>query len=270
MDRPSERTDTMRMKAILLVTAAVAFASAPFWSGGFGGFDPDRYPIPQIDPPVQPAGYAFSIWGPIYLWLILSAAFGLLRRAENPAWDAHRWPLVASLAIGTPWISVAVISPIWATVMIWAMLGAALWALFTRPLRLLGLCAAVLGDAGSPGKTLKSVGHLAVGLVFARRYRQRQEPLHAHFAFKACLAALCAARLNGSGRHTSIAAMPTRAVSAPLTIPSPKRRDSFDSTLPPATDPSRSSPTATAPVATRCVITARVSRHDPSTPARPP
>lgn len=130
MDRPSERTDTMRMKAILLVTAAVAFASAPFWSGGFGGFDANRYPIPQIDPPVQPAGYAFSIWGVIYLWLILSALYGLVRRADVPAWDAHRWPLIASLVVGTPWISVAVISPVWATIMIWVMLGAALWALF--------------------------------------------------------------------------------------------------------------------------------------------
>lgn len=79
-----------------------------------------------------------------------------------------------------------------------ALLRAGLWALFTRPLRLAGLLAAVLGDAGSPGKALRSLGHLAVGIAFAHAHRDRREHLHAHFAFKACLAALCAARLNGN------------------------------------------------------------------------
>ena len=75
---------------------------------------------------------------------------------------------------------------------------------------------------------------------------------------------------NASGRQTSMAATPTRAVKAPLITPSPKRRYSFDSRPPPAMDEIMSSPTATAPVATRCVITDRISRHDPSIPARPP
>ncbi|MDU8943236.1 hypothetical protein [Ovoidimarina sediminis] len=130
----SRTTDTRRMKAILTLCAAVAFASAPFWTSGFGGFDPNRYPIPQIDPPVQPAGYAFSIWGPIYLWLIVSAGFGLFRRAEDANWDKVRVPLILSLVLGTPWISVAMVSPIWATVMIWGMLGGALLALARSPL----------------------------------------------------------------------------------------------------------------------------------------
>src|SRR6056297_813790 len=75
---------------------------------------------------------------------------------------------------------------------------------------------------------------------------------------------------NGRGRQTSMAATPTRAVSAPLISPSPKRRESFDRRPPPATDPSMSSPTATAPVATRWEKTARVSRHEPIVPPRPP
>ena len=127
--------DMRRMKAILTLCAALAFASAPFWTSGFGGFDPNRYPIPQVDPPVQPAGYAFSIWGVIYLWLIVSAGFGLLRRAEDPGWDAVRVPLILSLVLGTPWISVALVSPVWATVMIWGMLGGALLALVRSPLK---------------------------------------------------------------------------------------------------------------------------------------
>ncbi len=120
-------------KAILVLTAAIAFASSPFWSGGFAGFRPEQFPIPQIDPPIQPAGYAFSIWGLIYIWLIASAGFGLLQRDTDPDWDRVRWPLFLSLAIGASWISVAQLSPIWATVLIWAMLIAALFALRATP-----------------------------------------------------------------------------------------------------------------------------------------
>ncbi len=131
----TEVNDARRMRAIFALTAALAFASAPFWTSGFGGFDPNRYPIPQIDSPIQPAGYAFSIWGVIYLWLIVSTGIGLLRRAEEPGWDRTRMPLIASLVVGTPWITVANVSPLWATLMIWIMLAGALWALFRSPTR---------------------------------------------------------------------------------------------------------------------------------------
>jgi hypothetical protein len=128
-------SDTARMKAILIAAAAIGFASSPLWSDGFGGFDPNRYPDPQIDPPVQPAGYAFSIWGPIYLWLLAHAGYGLFRRANDAAWDTGRWPLFVSLAIGTSWISVAQRSPLLATLLIWIMLGGALVALLRTPAR---------------------------------------------------------------------------------------------------------------------------------------
>ena len=118
-----------RMKAILTLTAALAFALSPLTTAGFNGFRPDQFPVPQIDPPVQPAGYAFSVWGLIYLWIIAGASFGLLKRAEAPGWDAARWPLIVSLVVGAAWIPVAQVSPLQATVMIWLMLAAALWAL---------------------------------------------------------------------------------------------------------------------------------------------
>lgn len=125
-------TDTSRMKAILVLAAAIAFAAAPFFVP-FDGFDPSQYPVPQDDPPVQPAGYAFSIWGPIYLWLLASAGFGLVQRADSAAWDRTRWPLFLSLAPGAAWLSVAQISPVWATVLIWFMLATALVALLRAP-----------------------------------------------------------------------------------------------------------------------------------------
>lgn len=118
-----------RMKAILILVATLAFVASPYLGEGFSGFDPQAFPIPQVSPPVQPAGYAFAIWGLIYLWLIVHAGFGLLRRAEDPAWDAGRWPLFVSLGVGSGWITVANTDPIWATAMIWVMLGAALLAL---------------------------------------------------------------------------------------------------------------------------------------------
>lgn len=120
--------------AVLHLAAALAFAAAPLLTPDFGGFDPARYPVPQVDPPVQPAGYAFAIWGPIYLWLAVGAGFGLLRRAEAEDWAEMRPPLTLSLGIGATWLIVALQSPLAATVLIWAMLGAALVALLRAPL----------------------------------------------------------------------------------------------------------------------------------------
>jgi hypothetical protein len=82
-----------------------------------------------VNPPVQPAGYAFSIWGPIYLWLLAHAAFGLFARADDAGWDRTRWPLFVSLGIGASWISVAQRSPVMATILILIMLAGAVTAL---------------------------------------------------------------------------------------------------------------------------------------------
>lgn len=122
-----------RMRAIFVAGATLAFVLSPALTGGFNGFDPDLFPIPQDRPPVQPAGYAFGIWGLIYLWLVFSAGMGLFTRAESPGWDATRWPLIISLVVGAGWIAAANSSPVLATLMIWAMLVAALVALSRSP-----------------------------------------------------------------------------------------------------------------------------------------
>jgi hypothetical protein len=108
----------------------LAFVISPFVSSGFNGFEADQFPVPQDAPPVQPAGYAFSIWGLIYLWLLIGAGFGLIRRFEDPDWAAMRPPLMVSLAVGALWIPAAGLSPLLATGMIWVMLAAALLSLF--------------------------------------------------------------------------------------------------------------------------------------------
>ena len=119
--------------AALALLLSIAFAISPFFVPSFSGFDPNQFPVPQENPPAQPAGYAFSIWGLIYLWLIVGLAYGLLRAPRDAQWHDMRVPLCLSLAVGCTWLAVAVISPIWAAVLIWIMLITALIALFLAP-----------------------------------------------------------------------------------------------------------------------------------------
>jgi len=121
--------------ALLTLLATLAFVISPFLTDPFSGFRADQLPVPQIDPPVQPAGYAFSIWGLIYVWLAVSAVFGLWKRAEDADWDAMRLPLFISLAVGAPWLWVANWSAIAATVLIFAMAVPAIIATIRSPAR---------------------------------------------------------------------------------------------------------------------------------------
>lgn len=119
--------------AVLAFLLAIAFAASPFLVEGFNGFDPNQFPIPQDNPPVQPAGYAFAIWGLIYIWLIVGTGWGALRALRDGQWHDMRVPLCLSLLMGSFWLAVAIASPIWASVLIWAMLLSALVALFMAP-----------------------------------------------------------------------------------------------------------------------------------------
>lgn len=119
--------------AILVLIAAIGFALSPLLAPDFGGFDADQFPIPQINPPVQPAGYAFAIWGLIYGWLIVGAAYGVWQRRDDVDWAAMRLPLLISLAVGVTWLPIAQTSAIWATVLIWVMWAFAIWAVLRAP-----------------------------------------------------------------------------------------------------------------------------------------
>ncbi|UWR21330.1 tryptophan-rich sensory protein [Sulfitobacter sp. S190] len=119
--------------AFVCFALAITFAASPAFVPDFGGFDADQFPVPQEDPAVQPAGYAFGIWGLIYLWLVVGLGFGVWKRRDDAAWHAMRGPLAVSLAVGTAWLAVAVASPVWAALLIWIMLISALVALFRSP-----------------------------------------------------------------------------------------------------------------------------------------
>lgn len=130
---PQKRKRALKLIAILSVILCLTFAGSTFWVPDFGGFEPDQFPIPQEDPAIQPAGYAFAIWGLIYTWLLIGMVFGLWKRSDDPDWHAMRGPLCVSLAVGSIWLPVANQSPVWAAILIWAMLVPALFALFRAP-----------------------------------------------------------------------------------------------------------------------------------------
>ena len=78
------------------MAAAIAFLVTPVVSPPITGYDAARFPVYIPRPYIQPAGYAFSIWGLMYAWLTVHAVFGLTRRADDLAWDVTRLPLAGS------------------------------------------------------------------------------------------------------------------------------------------------------------------------------
>lgn len=214
---------TPSQRAILVLVTVVAFVLSPVFSGSFGGFDPDRFPIPQVNPPVQPAGYAFSIWGLIYLWLVVHAVWGLARRRDDAGWDRVRLALALSTGIGATWIPVAQVSPLAATVLIWVMLLSALAAmqrsdrlaegrdrwLGRAPLAIYAgwLTAAswvsvglVLGGWGILSETVAALLSLALAVVFAAAVQLRTpRPPEYGLTVVWALVAVLVANLGGDG-----------------------------------------------------------------------
>jgi hypothetical protein len=154
--------------AILCFGLSIAFAASPLFVESFAGFDPNQFPVPQDNPPVQPAGYAFAIWGVIYGWLIIGLGWGLVRASSDAQWHDMRVPLCLSLAFGTGWLTVAVLSPVWAAALIWLMLVTALGALFLSPVqdRLWGAGPVGLYAGWLSAASCVSLGLLAAGFGF--------------------------------------------------------------------------------------------------------
>ncbi|GLS87339.1 seryl-tRNA synthetase [Cypionkella aquatica] len=119
------------MKRIIqpaLLLATLAFAVAPAFTPSFRGYDPATFPVQIAQPSVQPAGYAFAIWGLIYLWLIAHAGFGLIKRRGDAAFIRPALALTVSVLLGTVWLAIAVAAPIPAAVAIVVMAATAIYA----------------------------------------------------------------------------------------------------------------------------------------------
>ncbi|WP_424929255.1 tryptophan-rich sensory protein [Amaricoccus tamworthensis] len=115
--------------AIMVAAAAVAFTIAPTLTEPFQGYSADQLPYPQTDRAIQPPGWAFSIWGVIYLWMVAGSLYGVWKARGNPRWAAMRPPLFVALALGTFWLAIANASPLLATLAIVLMAGFAVVAL---------------------------------------------------------------------------------------------------------------------------------------------
>ncbi len=115
------------MQALILLLATAAFVAAPAVTPPFTGYAPGTFPVLIKRPAIQPAGYAFSIWGVIYLWLLISAVAGFWQRG-NAAWSRPFLPHLAALILGTLWLAIASGYPILAAVVITTMAACTLWA----------------------------------------------------------------------------------------------------------------------------------------------
>lgn len=122
----------MRPLPVLTLLLTLAFLAASILTP-FDGYDGAQLPIPQEEAPILPAGWAFSIWGVIFSWLVVSAAYGAWRRAFDAEWDRVRVPLAVSLALGTAWPAIAERSAVWASVVIALMAAAAIAAFLAAP-----------------------------------------------------------------------------------------------------------------------------------------
>lgn len=118
-----------RNGAILMAVGIAAFGLSPIFAPPFTGYDPAMFPVVIPRPAIQPAGYAFAIWGLIYGWLAVHGVVAAYARADHPEWQAHRLWLTISVLLGAGWLFIAPYYPILATAVILVMAATA-WAAF--------------------------------------------------------------------------------------------------------------------------------------------
>ena len=122
-----------RSGAIAMAAGILAFGLAPILAPPFTGYDPAIFPVVIPRPAIQPAGYAFAIWGLIYGWLAVHGLAAVFARADHPAWQGHRLALTVSVVLGAGWLFIAPYYPVLATVVILIMAATALAAFYIAP-----------------------------------------------------------------------------------------------------------------------------------------
>lgn len=173
-------TDLVRAIAVA-VTAVAQVAASPLTTLALGPSSETGAISDANKSPITPAGYAFAIWGLIYLGCLALAAYQLLPSQRERA--VHRrtgWWLTAAFAASAVWVPIFGGRVIWLSeiviILLVALLGVACWrATRTGPaagtaervlLRLpatLYLGWATLAAAAGFATTLRSIGMAPVG-----------------------------------------------------------------------------------------------------------
>ncbi len=227
-------------KAAILFAAVLAFGISPFITENFQGYNPAQFPVPIDRHPIQPAGYAFSLWSLIYLWLAVHAIFGLVKRPEDPDWDRPRLALTFAALIGAVWQPIAMISPVWGTITIWPMALAALagflqsdpqrdrWLLSAPPALLAGWLTAaasvstgiLIGGYGLLSPVAAAAAMLGLVLLIAVPVQRARPQMPVYgLAVIWALIAVIVANLGGPQSVAILAALGIAVMAAALLVP---------------------------------------------------
>lgn len=228
---------THTLPALTLIIGLI-FAAAPSFAPEFRGYVAGQLPVAIARHAVQPAAYAFAIWGLIFLWLLASAGFGLRKRAGHSAWAATRPALIAAMTLGTAWLFLAASSPLTATAVILAMASCAITAFLRADTKTdrwihsapLGLFAGwvtaaslvsvgiMLGGYGILPHPIAALVIVAI-LITAALYIQSRQPLMPSYGATVTWAIIAVAAVNRSDYPTiTFAALAAALVMATGTI----------------------------------------------------
>ena len=133
---PSSSSDLLRSATVAVAALAQVF-SAPLTSLALGPSS-DQGPISDANlSPVTPAGYAFTIWGLIYLGSLALAGYQLLPAQRGR--EVHRrtgWWIAAAFGCSTVWVPIFGSRTIWLSQLVILALVACLAVVMIRLTRL--------------------------------------------------------------------------------------------------------------------------------------
>jgi hypothetical protein len=99
-------TATALRRAAVLLTAVAAVVIGPANASGAFGQSPAQFAA-DSDANLRVAGWAFSIWGPLYAGLLAFAGWQLLRRSDGRLTQLLGWPAAGAFAGLFAWIIAA-------------------------------------------------------------------------------------------------------------------------------------------------------------------
>lgn len=102
---------------LALGATVIMFVLQALAATDFFGPNPVGQTSRDTNPLLVPAGYAFSIWGPIYLGLAVFPIFQLIKnRNDNPEWLQFRQIFALNVVLNGLWLVFASYSWQWLTV----------------------------------------------------------------------------------------------------------------------------------------------------------